>query len=137
MTTEPPGMHEQPPVPEPAPEPVAAPLGNVSGRTLLLLASALIVGEYLVFSLIAEEWYPGEVSLVAATLLLFVGLVTPSRVDTTSMMRVGGYVIAAAGVWNFIEGIRYGWGGALDVIAWIILGLAAVLAFVGARSLDG
>lgn len=129
MTTEPPAAPEPPPIPEPVP---AAP--TVSGQLLLIVAGILIVGEYLIFGLIANEWYPGEVSLVAATVVLLFALIKSDSSD--AVLRVGGYVIAAAGLWNFLEGIRFGWDGFIDIVAWVVLALAAVLAFVGARSID-
>jgi hypothetical protein len=134
MTTEPPSTPEPEATVPPIPAAPATTAPTVSGQMLLLVGAVLIVGEYLIFGLIANEWYPGEVSLVAATVILAMALLKGG--ETRSVLRVGGYVIGAAGVWNFLEGIRFGWDGFVDVIAWIILALAAVLAFIGARTLD-
>jgi hypothetical protein len=134
MTTEPPTAPEPPPTPEPVPTVPTPAAPTVSGQMLLLVAAILIVGEYLIFGLIANEWYPGEVSLVAATVVLVFALMKNDA--SNAVLRIGGYVIAAAGLWNFLEGIRFGWDGFIDIVAWIVLALAAVLAFVGARSID-
>ncbi len=136
MTNEPPSVPDPVPAPEPVPTPAPAPAppASISGQMLLMVAALLIIGEYLIFGLIAGEWYPGEVSLVAASVVLIFSLMKQRESDT--VLKIGGYVIAAAGVWNFIEGIRFGWDGFIDVIAWIVLALAAVLGFVGARAID-
>ncbi len=134
MTTEPPAAPEPPPIPEPVPAAPTSSAPSVSGQLLLTVAAILIIGEYLIFGLIANEWYPGEVSLVAATVVLVFALMKNDGSDV--VLKVGGYVIAAAGLWNFLEGIRFGWDGFIDIVAWVVLALAAVLAFVGARSID-
>jgi hypothetical protein len=51
-------------------------------------------------------------------------------------MKIAGYVIAVAGAWDFIETLRFGWGGLEDVLAWVLLAGAAVVAFMGARSIE-
>ncbi len=134
MTTEPPAAPEPPPIPEPVPAAPTSSAPSVSGQLLLTVAAILIIGEYLIFGLIANEWYPGEVSLVAATVVVVFALLKNDGSDV--VLKVGGYVIAAAGLWNFLEGIRFGWDGFIDIVAWVVLALAAVLAFVGARSID-
>jgi hypothetical protein len=41
-----------------------------------------------------------------------------------------------AGLWDFVFTLRFGWGGFVDVVGWILLAVAAVLAFVGARAIN-
>jgi hypothetical protein len=54
-----------------------------------------------------------------------------------SLLKITGYVIAVAGLWDFVFSLRFGWGGAFDVLGWVILGVAAVLGFLGARAVRG
>lgn len=45
-------------------------------------------------------------------------------------------MIAVAGLWNFVFTLRFGWGGLFDVLGWLLLAAAAVLAFLGARAIQ-
>lgn len=142
MTTEPPGTPEPTPASEPSPTRTdsSMSLGNMSGQTLVMIASVVVVGVYLVFGLIANEWFPESESLIAASLALILTRVggTPvgSGISSATLIKVAGYVIAVAGVWDFIETLRFGWGGFEDVVAWVLLAGAAVVAFMGARSIE-
>jgi hypothetical protein len=115
-------------------------MGTMSGQTLVMIASVVVVGVYLVFGLIANEWYPESESLIAATFGLILTRVerapVGSGISSASLLKVAGYVIAVAGAWDFIETLRFGWGGFEDVIAWVLLAGAAVVAFMGARSIE-
>ena len=141
MTTEPPGTPEPTPADPIVPQTVTtSPMSNMSGKSMVMIASAVVVGVYLIFGLIANEWFPSDEALIAATLALVLSRIegTPigSGIGTGSLMKLAGYVIAVAGLWDFIETLRFGWGGAEDVIAWVLLAGAAVLAFLGARSIQ-
>jgi hypothetical protein len=142
MTTEPPGTPEPTPVPEPtAPQSASpSPLDNMSGQTLVMIASVVVVAVYLIFGLIANEWFPSDEALIAASFALVLSRIggnpVGSGISTASLTKIAGYVIAVAGLWDFIETLRFGWGGFEDVIAWVLLAAAAVVAFLGARSIE-
>jgi len=142
MTTEPPGSPEPTPATEPAPSRTdsSMSLGNMTGQTLVMIASVVVVGVYLVFGLIANEWYPSFESLIAASFALILTRVsgTPvgSGISSATLIKIAGYVIAVAGAWDFIETLRFGWGGFEDVLAWVLLAGAAVVAFMGARAIE-
>ena len=69
MTTEPPtptGPEDQQPMP-PTAGTTAPSLGGVSGEMLVMVSGILILGVYVIFGLIADQWYPSFLSVVAAT----------------------------------------------------------------------
>ena len=141
MTTEPPASPDPTPAPDTtnSPSATAASLGGMPGETLVMIAGLLIVGVFVVFGIIADEWYPPFESVVAATFAAIIPLARVESVGSLSpatLMTVIGYWLAIAGAWDFIGDIRFGWGGAVDVVASLILVASAVLAFMGARSID-
>jgi hypothetical protein len=140
MTTEPPPPPESA-GPQPASQPssvTSTSLGGLSGEMLLMISGVLILGVYVLFGLIADEWYPTFLSVVAATFAVILPRVTGSvgsGISSRALLKVTGYVIAVAGLWDFIFSLRFGWGGFVDVVGWLILGAAAVLGFLGARAI--
>ena len=140
MTTEPPTPSEpespQPIVPTPAD--TATSLGGMSGEIIVMVSGILILGVYVIFGLIANEWYPSFPSVIAATFAVILPRVTSvgSGISGATLQRITGYVIAVAGLWDFVSTLRFGWSGFVDVVGWTLLAVAAVLAFVGARAID-
>jgi hypothetical protein len=140
MTTEPPtspGPEEPQPI-IPTSAPTTPSLGGMSGEMMVMISGILILGVYLIFGLIANEWYPSFVSVVAATFAVILPRVTSigSGISGATLLKITGYVIAVAGLWDFVSTLRFGWGGFVDVVGWVLLAVAAVLAFFGARSID-
>ena len=140
MTTEPPTPSEpagpQPTAPNPAP--TRSSLGGMSGEMMVMVSGVLILGVYVIFGLIANEWYPSFLSVVAATFAVILPRVTSvgSGISGSTLLKITGYVIAVSGLWDFVFALRFGWGGLVDVTGWLLLAAAAVLAFVGARAID-
>jgi hypothetical protein len=139
MTTEPPTTpgpgDPQPMAPTPAtPTPS---LGGMSGETMVMLAGILILGVYVIFGLIANEWYPSFISVVAATFAVILPRVTSigSGISGSTLLKITGYVIAVAGLWDFVFTLRFGWDEFVDVVGWLLLAASAVLAFIGARAI--
>jgi hypothetical protein len=145
MTTEPPGAPDPTPAQEPvattpvAPQAASSPLSSMSGERMVMIAGVVVVGVFLIFGLIADEWYPPFESVVVGSFAILLPLLGPepvgSRISTGTLMTVAGYWLAIAGLWDFIGDIRFGWGGAEDVIASLLLAAAAAIAFLGARSI--
>jgi hypothetical protein len=113
-------------------------LGGMSGEMMVMVAGILILSVYVIFGLIANQWYPSFLSVVAATFAIILPRVESvgSGVSGSTLLKITGYVIAVAGLWDFVFNLRFGWGGFVDVIGWLLLGVAAVLAFVGARAMS-
>ena len=140
MTTEPPTPTgpENPQSMPPTPATTTPSLGGISGEVLVTVSGILILGVYLIFGLIANQWYPSFLSVVAATFAIVLPRVGSigSGMSGSTLLKITGYVIAVAGLWDFVFNLRFGWGGFVDVVAWLLLGVAAVLAFVGARAVS-
>lgn len=140
MTTEPPtptGPENQQPMPQ-SPGTTTSSLGGMSGEMLVMVSGILILGVYVIFGLIADQWYPSFLSVVAATFAILLPRVRSvgSGISGSTLLKITGYVIAVAGFWDFVFNLRFGWGGFVDVVAWLLLGVAAVLAFLGARAVS-
>jgi len=140
MTTEPPtapGPEEPQPI-APTSATTTPSLGGMSGEMMVMISGILILGVYVIFGLIANEWYPSFLSVVAATFAVILPRVTSvgSGISGATLLKITGYVIAVAGLWDFVFTLRFGWGGFVDVVGWILLAVAAVLAFVGARAIN-
>jgi hypothetical protein len=114
--------------------------GGMSGEMMVMISGIIILGVYVVFGLIADEWYPSFVSVVAGTFAIFLPRMKTHSVGpgltAASLLKITGYVIAVAGLWDFVFSLRFGWGGAFDILGWLILGAAAVLGFLGARAIQ-
>lgn len=140
MTTEPPAPPDPTPQSDATPTPPAttSSLGGMPGETAVMIAGLLVVGVFVIFGIIADEWYPPFASVVVATFAVIIPLAKVHSVGSlsaTTMMTVAGHWLAIAGAWDFIGDIRFGWGGAVDVVASLILAASAVIAFMGARSI--
>jgi hypothetical protein len=110
----------------------------MSGEMMVMVSGVLILGVYVIFGLIANEWYPSFLSVVAATFAVILPRVTSvgSGISGSTLLKITGYVIAVSGLWDFVFALRFGCGGLVDVTGWLLLAAAAVLAFVGARAID-
>lgn len=141
MTTEPPATPDPTPAPEPpAPQAgTASPWSNMSGQTMVMIAGILVVAVFLIFGLIADEWYPPFGSIVVGSFAILIPLTkvesVGSGLSAATLLIVIGYWLAVAGAWDFIGDITFGWDGPEEVIASLILAAAAVVAFLGARAI--
>ena len=139
MTTEPPTVPgpEGPQPITPTPATSTPSLGGMSGETMVMVSGILVLGVYVIFGLIANEWYPSFISVVAATFAVILPRVTSigSGISGSTLLKITGYVIAVAGLWDFVFTLRFGWGGFVDVVGWILLAASAILAFLGARAI--
>jgi hypothetical protein len=139
MTTEPPmvpGPQDPQPI-TPTPATSTPSLGGMSGETMVMVSGILVLGVYVIFGLIANEWYPSFISVVAATFAVILPRVTSvgSGISGSTLLKITGYVIAVSGLWDFVFTLRFGWGGFVDVVGWLLLAASAILAFVGARAI--
>jgi hypothetical protein len=109
------------------------------GETLVMIAGIIVVGVFVIFGLIANEWYPPFESVVVGSFAILLPLIGAepigSGISSKTLVKLAGFWLAIAGLWDFIGDIRFGWDGAAEVIGSLVLAGAAGLAFFGARSI--
>ena len=107
---------------------------------MVMISGVVVLVVFVVFGLILDEWYPPYESIIPAAFAVLLprltGTPVGSGISTATLLKINGYVIAVAGLFDFVDTIRFGWGGAVDVIAWLLLAAAAVIAFLGARAIE-
>lgn len=115
------------------------PLQDASPENLISLAALLVIGSWLVFDVIADNY---SVTAAAASIALLI-IVLP-RIDARAIteiapvyafLRLASYLLAAVGIVEIVDDIE---GGILDAGGSSIFGALVayagyVLAFVGAR----
>lgn len=113
-----------------------------SGEGLVALAGIVLIVDWLIFGVLASDYWVAWLALVPA-----IGAALLPRLDRASVerfhplassMKVLGYVIAIVGVLTIIEDIRFA-EGVFDEVLGVIGALAAyagfALAFIGARQI--
>ena len=145
MTTEPPTTPEptpgdQPVTPPAVPPAAAGPMSSMTGETLVTIGAALVLGSYLVFGLIANEFHQYTVQLVAAAFALLVPFVSREAVEKVAsypvVMKVLGYIIAVSGVFEILFDVRFGYLDEFMAILGAVIAYAGyVVAFIGARTI--
>jgi hypothetical protein len=113
---------------------------STSGETLVMFGGALVLGSYLVFALILDEFHQFTPQLIAATfavLVPFVGKESVGKVASYAVvMKVIGYVIAVAGVFEILYDVRFGiLDDAMDILGALVAYAGYVVAFIGARTI--
>ncbi len=138
--------HRTEPIPEPTPgderDNVLEGAGDfTSGEGLVAFAGMVVIASWIIFSIMAREYF-FEFSILllalAAAILPRVDRATLERVHPLPvLMKTLGYAIAILGVFTLFEDVRF---GILDEVWAVIGGLityaAAVMAFIGARQIE-
>ena len=146
MTTESPASPEPDPIPEPAatqpvvPPTAPSPMSNMSGESLVMIGSLLILASYLVFQLITGEFFQYITGLVAAAFGALLPLISKDGVKGLAsgpvLMKTIGYVIAVSGVFEILYDVRFQvLDEAMAVIGALVAYAGYVVAFFGARSI--
>ena len=113
---------------------------NDSGVALVWIGAALVLASWIIFEVIAAEYFVSTVSIVIAAVVLALPRLAPDAVGAIAPLgaftKVGGYALAFTGVVELLGDIRFEY---LDGFAAVLGGLIAyagyVLAFFGARSI--
>ena len=129
------------------PEPVAGsqpatPLGaDKSGEQLVAYGAWIIIGVFLVFELIAAEYFVTDTALAVAALLVLVPRLAPDAVAAIAspamFNKVFGYSLALIGVVEILEDVRFNTfdDGLQTVLGAIIAYAGYALAGLGARKI--
>lgn len=153
MTDEYPRDPAQPPSEPPAPPPMAEEVEEhhpetvlagagefTSGEGLVAFAGLVLVATWLVFTILATEYFvywTGLIMAVAAAVTPRVNRMTVEQIAPVSViMKVLGYGIAVTGVFALLEDIRFEvYDEIWAVIAALLVYAASVMAFIGARQI--
>jgi len=106
---------------------------------LLVIGAGLIVGGWVVFSVIAGEWDTSPVYIALALLVLLSAYGTGGISIGVQTQRVIGWFFGFVAVASVVSDLRYDGGfpnEAMDWIAYIAFHAGAVMMFVGARQLS-
>lgn len=115
------------------------PLAGQSGENLISLGALLVLGSFVIFELIAEEYV---LTTVAVALALFI--VALPRIDADAItaiapigtfLRLAGYLLAAIGVIEIVDDIQANLfdAGGSTIFGALVAYAGYVLAFLGAR----
>jgi len=142
--------HGMDPVEEPKP-PVESEVSTAegggdftSGEGLVAFAGVVLVVGWLIFGVLANDYWVGWVALVPAIAAVILPRVDRAAVERYHplplVMKALGYTIAIVGVLAIVEDIRFA-GNVFDEVLGVIGALAAyagyVMAFIGARQIQG
>ncbi|MDH5372579.1 MAG: hypothetical protein OEX97_06515 [Acidimicrobiia bacterium] len=114
--------------------------GNDSGVALVWIGAALVLASWIIFEVIAAEYFVATVSIVIAAVVLALPRLAPDAVGAIAPLgaftKVGGYALAFAGVVELLGDIRFGYlDGFVAVLGGLVAYAGYVLAFFGARSI--
>lgn len=135
---------ETQPVPTPDdPGPMAAaPGSSMSGEQMASIGGALLVGSYLVFGLVFNEYWISWLPLVLAVFAVVIPRMDQEFVEKIAkpavLMKVIGYTLGIIGLLTIIEDLRFfdsALDDALEIVGALVAYAGFVLAFLGARSI--
>lgn len=103
------------------------------------IGSSLVLGVFVVFEVIAGEYFVTNVALVLAAAALVLPRLAPRVVSTMGpgFLKATGYLLAFTGVIEFLDDIRFdAYDGFVSVLGAVIAYVGYVVAFAGARSIQ-
>lgn len=124
---------------ERADSPAAGTTGG-SGVAMVSLGAALVVGAWLLFELIATEYFVTTVAVVIAGLVIGLPRLAPGALAEIAppdvFARVGGYALAIVGVVELLEDLRFdNFDGFISVVGGLVAYAGYALAFLGAQAI--
>ena len=115
------------------------PLAGQSGENLVSLGALLIVGSWLIFEVIAEDYFVTTVAVAVGLLILVLPRIDADAITAIAplsiILKLAGYALAAIGIVEVIDEIQAGVfdGGGSTIAGALIAYAGYVLAFFGAR----
>ncbi|HKZ25603.1 MAG TPA: hypothetical protein VJ398_07410 [Acidimicrobiia bacterium] len=113
--------------------------GRSSGASLMALGALILIGGYLIFELILDEFRTGVLELLLAFWILAVvgmGARASGGMTSKTVLKILGYSLSFIGAYWLLSYIRSGFpDDAVDVIAAIVYFGGIVVVFLGTRGL--
>jgi hypothetical protein len=109
-----------------------------AGANLMGLGALVLVGGYLLFELILDEYSTGSLTMLfAAWILALVWMGTDSwgGIPVNTALRFAGYSLTLLGVYFLLNDLRGGFVDGIDILGAIVYYGGIVIVFLGARSL--
>lgn len=114
-------------------------IGNLSGENLITLGALLVLGSWIVFEVIAEEYFVTTVAVVLAGAIVALPRFDVDAITAvapvSAFLTAGAYALALSGVVELVGDVQFEvFDGAAATIGALVAYAGYVLAFVGARS---
>lgn len=139
------GRMPEPEVPTPAVDdaPVAAKPDASSGESMVMLGALIVLGGWLLFSIILDTYGTDWTALAFAVLAVYLSMGSSNPFEKlaskATLLKVAGYALGVFAVFELIWDIRFA-GGVIDEFLEILGALALIggsaIAFMGARAID-
>ncbi|HEX6286920.1 MAG TPA: hypothetical protein VFZ80_05500 [Acidimicrobiia bacterium] len=112
-----------------------------SGEGLVAFAGLVIIGVWVIFSIIVTEYFISWLMLLLAVAAAVLPRLDRYKVEKAQslpvLMKVIGYAIAIIGVFALVEDLRFGeFEDIGDILGGLATYAACVMAFLGARQID-
>jgi hypothetical protein len=107
---------------------------------LVWIGAGLVLASWVVFELIARDYFVTTVALVLAAAVVVLPRVAPRAVAAIAPLdaftKVGGYALAFVGVVELLDDLRFeSFDGIMSFLGGLVAYVGYVLAFAGARSI--
>lgn len=111
-----------------------------SGEGMVALAGMILLGVWLIFDVILDDFGLASIELLLAVIAVAVPRMNRESVEKVNtvpvIMKVTGYAIAIVGAFFIVEAIEEGfYDSALTIVAALVSYAAYAVAFLGARSI--
>jgi len=130
------------PVPDDPGPAAAAPGPSMAGEQMASIGGALLVGSYLLFGLVLNEYWISWLPLLLAVFAVAIPRIDQDFVEKIAkpgvLMKVIGYSLGVIGLLTIIEDLRFfdsALDDALEIFGALVAYAGFVLAFLGARSI--
>ncbi len=116
-------------------------LGSTSAENLISLGALLVLGSWIIFEVIAEEYFVTTVAIVLAAAIVVLPRFDVDAITAvapvSAFLRAGGYALAFSGVVELVADIQFeNFDGAASTIGALVAYAGYGLAFVGARGVE-
>ncbi|MDJ0925745.1 MAG: hypothetical protein QNJ77_14410 [Acidimicrobiia bacterium] len=115
------------------------PLAEQSGETLVMWGALIVLAAWIIFEVIAEEYFIATSTVAVALLIVVLPRIDVAAItnltSATAFMKLAGYLLVALGLTELVSDIRnniFDAGGA-TIFGAIVAYVGYVITFLGAR----